>query len=536
MDVMLTMSFRTHIACLAAIFVVAASGARTIAADQTVGRPSQHQITADFRDAVYRDSDGGHRYVVFVPPGYSAARKWPVILSLHGAGERGRDGRRQLTVGLGAIVEQHPDEFPSIIVFPQVEETDERILTAWSPDNPDGRRALAMLRDVEQKYAVDPAHRILAGWSMGGYGVWQMAAASEPGFWSAAISVSGGAAADVAAKLPPRLPMWALHGANDRIVQPSQMTKAVDAVNGSGRQLVSTLIEGEGHGVWRVVFGRDEVRRWMFDPGSIDPDKLDWSPQKVAQISADNPLPEREFHAAAVISRAVAIRIGNDAFAELGRGIPEAIPRERLEGRVKDIERSIAYGGAQIHAGIRDIRWTAELAAAEIHALEAERLVVRVGLRNLTLRCAGGDLAGGGYQASCGPFDVILGRFRPVWVEVSIRPRVAHEAIDLTESDIQFSIPDDNWIVTEPAWANASGKGLTPELVKTGVVGGMYRAKDRVEAAVRELIPPLIERIERRLVQVPPESLASMLWPLPTAPPRVRLIPEGIRTDSGGVS
>ncbi len=524
------------VACLASLALLAGLSPDARAAEASVPARERRQPAADFRDSVYVDATGPHRYSVFVPPGYDASRRWPVVLFLHGAGERGNDGRKQLSVGLGPIVELHPDQFPAVIVFPQVEETDERILTAWSPDNPDGKRALAILAEVERQYSIDRSRRVLAGWSMGGYGVWELAAVSEPGFWSSAISISGGAPAEVAARLPKDLPFWAIHGAADRIVEPQQMANAVEAARGAGRTVLSTTVDGEGHGVWQAVFGRLEVRRWMFAPKSVDPASLDWSRETVLKLKSDNELPERRFHPAAVISRAVAIRIGNEAFAELARGIPEAIPKERLEGTVKDIERSVFYGGATIHAGIRGIRWTAELDAAEITASEAERLVIRVGLRELTLHASGGDLQGGGYEAACGPFQVVLGRRRPVWVEVAVRPRVVDGAIDLTESDIRFSIPDDNWLVTEPAWANASGEGLTPDLVKVGVVGGMYRAKDKVEAAVRELIPPLIERIERRLVQVPPEGLASMLWPLPTSPPRARLIPEGIRTDSGGVS
>jgi len=504
-----------------------------VRADDT---PAKAVRAAEFQDHVLTDQDGQHRYVVFLPPGYDPGRRWPVVLSLHGAGERGSDGRRQLSVGMGAIVQLHPDQFPAVIVFPQVEETDERILTAWSPQNPDGRRALQILAEVERRYSIDTSRRILAGWSMGGFGVWQVAAASEPGFWSAALAVSGGATAETAAKLPGGLPMWAIHGVDDRIVNPVRMEQAVAAAMQAGRTVSNTLVKGEGHDVWQVVFGRDEVRRWMLDPASVNPQSLDWSAETVSRIRQENRLPDRDFHASAVISRAVAIRIGNRAFAELAQGIPQAIPRERLQGHVADIEQSISYGGATIRAGIRGITWTADLAEAHVSAVEAERLVIRVGLQNLTLHCASGDLAGGKYEASCGPFEVVLGRRRPVWVEVSTRPRVERGEILLTQRDIRFTIPDDNWFVTEPGWAKATGPGLTPDLVKVGVVGGMYRAKDRVESAVCELIPPLIERIEERLVQVPPDSLASLLWPLPTSPPRIRLIPEGIRTDSEGVS
>ena len=223
------MSVRVVAACLAMLALPAGLSPDARAAEGAVPAAERRHSAADFRDAVYVDATGPHRYAVFVPPGYDASRRWPVVLFLHGAGERGNDGRKQLSVGLGPIVELHPDQFPAVIVFPQVEETDERILTAWSPDNPDGKRALAILAEVERQYSIDRSRRVLAGWSMGGYGVWELAAVSEPGFWSSAISISGGAPAEVAARLPKDLPFWAIHGAADRIVEPAQMTRGASS-------------------------------------------------------------------------------------------------------------------------------------------------------------------------------------------------------------------------------------------------------------------------------------------------------------------
>src|SRR3989304_855960 len=74
-----------------------------------------------FLDRVYRDTDGDHKYVVFVPENYSAEKRWPVILFLHGAGERGTDGKQQVEVGLGRAIRSRQEEFALIAVFPQCE-------------------------------------------------------------------------------------------------------------------------------------------------------------------------------------------------------------------------------------------------------------------------------------------------------------------------------------------------------------------------------------------------------------------------------
>ncbi len=482
------------------------------------------------------DQMGVHRYAVFIPPGYAPDRKWPVILFLHGAGERGLDGQKQLEVGLGPLVRTFPQKYPAIIVFPQVEETQERILTAWAPGNPDGQRALNILREVERRFSIDPNRRILAGWSMGGFGVWQQAANASPGFWSAAIALSGGTEAVDLSKLPPDLPLWALHGTEDRIVPIERMRDAVSAARQADRKVTATELPGLGHDISAIVFGRDEVRDWMLNPSLIRPETLSWSEDELQRLARENAVPEPPFRATTRVSRAIALRITNDAFREFAAGIPASLSPDRLQGKVSDFQQSVAWGGTTIDVRIHGIEWTTEVEKVEIEAIESERLSIRVALRNLRLRAAGGRLHGGGYEATCGPFDVILGKWRPVWVAVSTRPRVVQGEVQLTEQAISFTMEDDNWIVTEPAKATATGPGLTPDLVKTGVVGGMYRAKEKVQEAVRELIPPLIERIEKRLKVAPPESIAAMLWPMPTAPPRTELLVEGIRTDRNGVS
>jgi len=143
-------------------------------------------------DRVYRDADGQHKYVVFVPDDYTPEKAWPVILFLHGAGERGTDGKAQTRVGLGPAVKARQDTFSFLAVFPQCEDTKGRILTAWSPESPDGKRALKILAQVEKEFRIDKDRQILTGWSMGGYGACRLAAAS-PERWAAVVPLAGGA-------------------------------------------------------------------------------------------------------------------------------------------------------------------------------------------------------------------------------------------------------------------------------------------------------------------------------------------------------
>ena len=109
-----------------------------------------------------------HRYQVFVPAAAKTSTKNPVILFLHGSGERGDDGVRQTQSGLGPYVRAHADTFPAIVVFPQAAQDSE-----WAGANLD--MALAELDAATREFRGDPDRTYLTGLSMGGYGTWQLA-------------------------------------------------------------------------------------------------------------------------------------------------------------------------------------------------------------------------------------------------------------------------------------------------------------------------------------------------------------------------
>ena len=148
-------------------------------------------FAGDFVSKTLTDADGDHKYQVYLPNNYSAQKKWPVMVFLHGAGERGTDGQLQTQVGLGAVLKTQPQAFPFVVLFPQCEDKESRLLPGWRAEGPDGKRVLAMLSAVEEEYSIDTERRILTGWSMGGYGVWHLAAA-HPDMWSALLPIASG--------------------------------------------------------------------------------------------------------------------------------------------------------------------------------------------------------------------------------------------------------------------------------------------------------------------------------------------------------
>ena len=109
-----------------------------------------------------------YRYQVYIPPSYTSSQRWPVILFLHGGGERGDDGLLQTQVGRGAALRKNPARFPAIVVFPQVPPDS---FWAGTP----ARAAMAALDRTVEEFQTDSDRIYLTGLSIGGNGTWYLA-------------------------------------------------------------------------------------------------------------------------------------------------------------------------------------------------------------------------------------------------------------------------------------------------------------------------------------------------------------------------
>ena len=122
-----------------------------------------------FLDRTINVAGTEYKYQVFVPENWTKKQKWPVILFLHGAGERGDDGLIQTEVGIGTAVRRYRDRFPAVIVMPQCRKN------VWWAGPEMGDMAMAALAASQKEFHGDPARTYLTGLSMGGYGTWYLA-------------------------------------------------------------------------------------------------------------------------------------------------------------------------------------------------------------------------------------------------------------------------------------------------------------------------------------------------------------------------
>lgn len=196
-------------------------------------------------------------YVVYVPRDYTPTQKYPVILFLHGAGERGSDGIRQTQVGIGAAIRTYPERFPCLVVMPQCPAD-----RWWRGEELEA--AYQCLQQTLREFSCDPQRVYLTGLSMGGFGSWELAA-KYPDAFAAVIPICGRGNPADAEKLK-NLPIWVFHGEADTLVPPTFSREMVEALQKAGSTRVKyTELPGIGHNSWDPAYSSAEVIRWLLE-------------------------------------------------------------------------------------------------------------------------------------------------------------------------------------------------------------------------------------------------------------------------------
>jgi predicted peptidase len=191
-------------------------------------------------------------YLTFLPKSYSAGGdKVPLIVFLHGSGERGTDLNKVKSWGPPAIVEKDAN-FPFMVVSPQVAEGE------WW----DAYLLKAMLDDVLKRYNVDPKRVYLTGISMGGYGAWDFAA-RYPDYFAAVVPICGGGIPRRAGRLKD-IPVWVFHGLKDEAVPEQESARMVDALRAEGGNVKYTVLPEAGHvEAWVHAYSEAGLFEWL---------------------------------------------------------------------------------------------------------------------------------------------------------------------------------------------------------------------------------------------------------------------------------
>jgi predicted peptidase len=151
------------------------------------------------------------QYLISIPTGYTEAEEpWPLILFLHGAGERGDDLSKVEIHGPPKLIAREGKELPFVVLSPQCPED------GWWSDEPRIEMLDALLDHIVNRYRIDLDRIYVTGLSMGGYGTWRLAA-EYPDRFAAIAPICGGGDPRDAARIS-QLPIWVFHGAKDNVV------------------------------------------------------------------------------------------------------------------------------------------------------------------------------------------------------------------------------------------------------------------------------------------------------------------------------
>lgn len=243
---------------IAVTLILLALSAATLADDES-DEPATGFLhkTLEFEDETYA-------YNVFVPPGYTPDKAWPLILFLHGSGERGTDGFLQTEVGIGRAIRRNHERVPAIVVMPQC-----RPRAAWVGKM--GQMALHCVERTSREYRIDANRVYLTGLSLGGQGAWLLGAQHARHF-AAIVPICGFVnlgdedAAEKTREIAKHLkdvPIWCFHGAEDDRVPVDNTRTMVAALRAAGGTVYYTEFAEGNHFIWNRVYDKPEFWRWL---------------------------------------------------------------------------------------------------------------------------------------------------------------------------------------------------------------------------------------------------------------------------------
>lgn len=224
-----------------------------------------------FQTLTHEDNDGAKLlYRLLTPPDSDADanQRHPLLVFLHGAGERGDDNKAQLKWGakfMLAAAEKHG----CYVVVPQCPKNKKWVEVDWSrqthvmPEEPSEsiRLLMEVIAEMQEKFSIDNDRLYIVGLSMGGYGTWDTIQ-RYPEMFAAAVPICGGGDEGNADRI--KTPVWAFHGDKDGAVPVDRSRKMVAAIRASGGQPKYTEYPGCGHNAWSPAMADPELAKWLF--------------------------------------------------------------------------------------------------------------------------------------------------------------------------------------------------------------------------------------------------------------------------------
>ena len=236
------------------------------------------QDLSNYNKGTYVKGNDSIHYQVLLPENFDESQKYPLLIFLHGSGERGSDNEKQLTHGGKLFLDSAlRRKFPAIVVFPQCPENDRWTAVERIPGEK-GKNAFAfkkggkptatmqalvkMTDDFLKRPFVDRKQVYVGGLSMGGMGTYELLR-RKPKTFAAAFAICGGDnLANV--KRYKHVPLWIFHGGKDDVVSPELSKEIADHLKVIGKEVKFTLYADDNHNSWDSAFAEPQLLPWLF--------------------------------------------------------------------------------------------------------------------------------------------------------------------------------------------------------------------------------------------------------------------------------
>lgn len=225
-----------------------------------------------FTDHSFTAARGTIPYRILAPNEIKSDAKYPLIIFLHGAGERGDDNSRQTHHGGSLFLDKdNRQNFPAFVVFPQCPSGKRWVEVNWGeptfhqqPVEPSEPMSVVMelIPSLMKSLPIDSSRVYLMGISMGGFGAWDLAA-RQPDLFAAVVPICGGADNSTAPLLA-KMPIWTFHGAIDNVIKVERTRTMVEALKQAGGTPRYTEFPDVSHNCWSKAFSDPELLPWLF--------------------------------------------------------------------------------------------------------------------------------------------------------------------------------------------------------------------------------------------------------------------------------
>jgi len=237
----------------------------------------QAEIVSAYEDEVFTKGKLQMPYRILLPKSYDANTAYPLLVFLHGSGERGNDNKLQLVHGAQLFLkEEFREKYPAIIVFPQCSKDDQWSNSIYNASGVGDRitfqekgkptRAMVALQKLIKKlfktYKVERTQVYVGGLSMGGMGTFELVR-RNPKMFAAAFPICGGAHPETAAKMTTPN-WWVFHGDSDTVVPIQYSEQMVNALEKESAQVKFSAYPGIGHNSWDSAFEEPDLLPWLF--------------------------------------------------------------------------------------------------------------------------------------------------------------------------------------------------------------------------------------------------------------------------------